>query len=246
MGPARSTRWTSPRRAAAALALVAVLGAACADDGDDPGVEGAAAGVPDDAATAPWEVRGGVETLTVVGAEPGEHLTLVGDDGPLLTLIADDLGQAHFAYLPAEHLTLQSGPEADLPEVAGGRAVPAGAYEVVAAEADPPLTSGPIVVLGRDDHPDVSLYEEQILPVAVLDVLGGSVDGSTAEDGFGYIEMRDGVQLSATIRMPDPSLYGEGPYPTVIEYSGYGPSNPAAEEPGVADRPARSATPPSA
>ena len=72
-----------------------------------------------------------------------------------------------------------------------------------------------------------------MLPVAVLDVLGGSVDGSTAEDGFGYIEIRDGVQLSATTRMPDPSLYGEGPYPTVIEYSGYGPSNPAAEEPGV-------------
>jgi predicted acyl esterase len=174
-----------------------------------------------------------VETLTVTEAEPGEHLTLLGDDGPLLTLIADELGQAHFAYLPAEPLTLPTGPDADLPEVAGGRAVPPGTYEVVSADADPPLTSGPVEVLGRDDHPDESLYEEQVLPVATLDVLGGSIDGSSAEDGFGYIQVRDGVLLSTTTRMPDPALYGDGPYPTVIEYSGYGPSNPGAEEPGV-------------
>ena len=38
--------------------------------------------------------------------------------------------------------------------------------------------------------------------------------------------MRDGVTLSAMIRFPDPVLYGTGPFPTVVEYSGYSPSNP--------------------
>ena len=179
MGPARSTRWTSPRRAAALLVLLAVFGAACADDGDD-GADGARPAGAEGAETASWDLSGGVETLTVTGADPGEHLTLVGDGEPLLTLIADEHGQAHFAYLPADHVTIESGPEADLPEVAGGRAVPAGTYEVVSSEVDPPLTSGPVEVLGRDDHPDESLYEAQELPIARLDVLGGSIDGSTA------------------------------------------------------------------
>jgi predicted acyl esterase len=76
-------------------------------------------------------------------------------------------------------------------------------------------------------------YEGQSLSGAVLDVFGAPTGGSTLEDGFNYIEMRDGVLLSAMVRFPDPLLYGPGPYPTVIEYSGYGPSNPASEEPGV-------------
>ena len=45
--------------------------------------------------------------------------------------------------------------------------------------------------------------------------------------------MRDGVKLSAMVRFPDSGIYGDGPYPTVVEYSGYGPSNPASEEAGV-------------
>lgn len=64
-------------------------------------------------------------------------------------------------------------------------------------------------------------------------MLGSPRPGAALEDGFQYLEMRDGVTLSAMVRFPDAGLYGAGPYPTVIEYSGYSPSNPAAEEPGV-------------
>ncbi|MEZ4467933.1 MAG: CocE/NonD family hydrolase [bacterium] len=35
------------------------------------------------------------------------------------------------------------------------------------------------------------------------------------------------------VRLPDPALYGPGPYPTVIEYSGYAPSRPDQKEPGT-------------
>ena len=62
-----------------------------------------------------------------------------------------------------------------------------------------------------DDVPDPSLYTEQqtLLP---------------ADTGFGYVVTRDGTTLSANVILPGP-VEG-GPYPTVVEYSGYQPSDP--------------------
>ena len=33
--------------------------------------------------------------------------------------------------------------------------------------------------------------------------------------------MRDGVRLAATLRLPPGKTLADGPFPTVIEYSGY-------------------------
>jgi hypothetical protein len=64
-------------------------------------------------------------------------------------------------------------------------------------------------VLGADDVPDAAFYADQsLLPAG----------------GFGYITVRDGTTLSANVVLPGPA--DAGPYPTVVEYSGYGPSNP--------------------
>jgi len=41
------------------------------------------------------------------------------------------------------------------------------------------------------------------------------------------------VTLSAMVRYPDPRVYGDGPYPTLIEYSGYSPSDPNSPQPGT-------------
>ena len=70
--------------------------------------------------------------------------------------------------------------------------------------------SGPITVTGPDDVPSPSLYTEQqtLLPAG----------------GFGYIVTRDGTTLSANVILPGP--VEKGPYPTVVEYSGYQPSDP--------------------
>lgn len=46
--------------------------------------------------------------------------------------------------------------------------------------------------------------------------------GQTLGKGFGYITTRDGTTLSANVTLPP----GAGPFPTVVEYSGYDPSNP--------------------
>ena len=51
-------------------------------------------------------------------------------------------------------------------------------------------------------------------------------DGQTLTSGFNFIQTRDGTTLSANVVLPNPALFGPGPYPTVMEYSGYDPSNP--------------------
>lgn len=48
-------------------------------------------------------------------------------------------------------------------------------------------------------------------------------DGQALEEGFNYITARDGTTLSANVWFPS----GDGPFPTVVEYSGYNPSDPS-------------------
>ncbi len=86
---------------------------------------------------------------------------------------------------------------------------PGDGYLVQSADA----TSEPITVGSPTDVPDQSLYEEQsLLPAG----------------GFGYITTRDGTTLSANVILPGPA--DAGPYPTVVEYSGYSPSNPGSAD----------------
>ncbi|MFT6764288.1 MAG: putative acyl esterase [Candidatus Aldehydirespiratoraceae bacterium] len=73
--------------------------------------------------------------------------------------------------------------------------------------------SQPIDVLARDEHPAPEFFAEQRLEV--------NRENNT---GFDYIETRDGTTLGAYIVLPGP--IEDGPYPTVVEYSGYSPSNP--------------------
>ena len=47
--------------------------------------------------------------------------------------------------------------------------------------------------------------------------------------GYGYLKTRDGTSLSVNVKLPGPAE--EGPYPTVVEYSGYDPSNPDGQQP---------------
>jgi predicted acyl esterase len=47
--------------------------------------------------------------------------------------------------------------------------------------------------------------------------------------GYGYLTTRDGTQLAIDVHLPS----GAGPYPTLIEYAGYGYANPAGAESGI-------------
>ena len=84
------------------------------------------------------------------------------------------------------------------------RDIAAGEAEVTWPNADKIL--GADVADFTDPPPDANFYS-----------------GQEIGEGFGYVVTRDGTTLSATVWLPPG---GDGPYPTVVEYSGYGPSNP--------------------
>jgi predicted acyl esterase len=172
-------------------------------------------------------VRPGTEEVTVTGVQPKDRLALVDGKGTTRVILrADRFGQAHFAYLPqrtadGRPVEFQTGAKAKLPTAEGVVVPPGSGYVVRNEDADPVVASKPFDVLGREDNPTAAWYEQ------TNDEIGPT--GKSTE-WFGYVTMRDGVQLSLTVRLPGP--VSEGPYPTVVEYSGYGVSNPNLEEPG--------------
>ncbi len=48
--------------------------------------------------------------------------------------------------------------------------------------------------------------------------------------GYGYLTTRDGTKLAIDVHLPS----GKGPYPTLIEYAGYGYADPAGPQSGIA------------
>jgi predicted acyl esterase len=89
------------------------------------------------------------------------------------------------------------------------RNVPAGTGYVVAVGEK---TAGPVTVTTPQDTPPQSFYSSQHL-----------------SNGYGYLKTRDGTLLSVNVTLPGP--VEDGPYPTVVEYSGYDPSNPGDHQP---------------
>ena len=76
--------------------------------------------------------------------------------------------------------------------------------------------SGTFTVLpDRSTPPSTKLYGQKI-PAA----------------GYGYLTTRDGTKLAINVTLPGPA--NGGPYPTVVEYSGYGYANPAGGESSIA------------
>lgn len=90
---------------------------------------------------------------------------------------------------------------------------PGGGYRVEqSGDGSGPVRSGPAVVLRADERPPASFYDSQVLA-----------------PGYGYLTTRDGTKLAVNVRLPGPPE--DGPYPTVVEYSGYDPANPDGNQP---------------
>lgn len=115
----------------------------------------------------------------------------------------------------AEGTTLQSG-VADAQGTLIFRDVPAGEGYVVASPlADATAVSEPVTVGNPEDAPSHAFYAAQ-----------------TLEAGYQYIETRDGTLLAVNVILPGP--VEAGPYPTVVEYSGYSPADPDSPQPSSA------------
>lgn len=105
---------------------------------------------------------------------------------------------------------------------AGGATVATGTVDAAGSLAWRELAAGTYAVRPAGDPAGQSAQ------VAVADVddpapAQSFYDGQTLTEGFGYLTTRDGTTLSANVSLPS----GSGPFPTVVEYSGYDPSNPA-------------------
>lgn len=79
---------------------------------------------------------------------------------------------------------------------------PGAGYRVV-EEGDEVASTESFDVLGADDEPDPALYTQEMT------------------EGLNYVRMRDGVELAMTVRLPAGATMDSGPFPTVIEHSGY-------------------------
>ncbi len=183
---------------------------------------------------ATFSARPGVEIVTALGVTPGTPVTLYDAAGArLLTVIADEFGHAHFAYIPATHTTLDPDIGISGNLVRDGHTLsPGDGYVLRDDSATPPRATPTFSVLAVDDHPDPSFYDAAPELRGVHYGIFGTDDDEDPQDGLNYITMRDGVQLSAMVRFPDPALWGDGPWPTVVEYSGYSPSDPNSPDPG--------------
>ena len=69
--------------------------------------------------------------------------------------------------------------------------------------------TAPFAVLSSSSTPPAGLYTGQHLHA-----------------GLNYVKMRDGITIAATVRLPPGKTLADGPFPTVIEYSGYGTAAP--------------------
>ena len=75
-----------------------------------------------------------------------------------------------------------------------------------------PATRAVTVLPDRPAPPNPRIYDQRI-----------------PTSGYGYLTTRDGTKLAIDVRLPG----GPGPYPTVIEYSGYGYADPAGAQNGI-------------
>lgn len=170
-------------------------------------------------ATSAWAfvARGSVEQIYVTGLSANAEMSLIGSDGTTVqTQNADSLGGLLF-----------------------GNVTPGSGYHVRLSSTGE--ESSPITVHSDAAAPwDPSIYEQSI-----------------PDNGYTYLTTRDGTKLAIDVHPPTspaglpgvpseihlPSLPQTGlpipnyipPYPTLIEYSGYGYANPAGPENGIAE-----------
>ncbi len=191
-----------PRRTARALvlattALVLLALPACSSDGGG-GDDAAPEPVSlDGAAAAEFDVVGNTGAITVTGAEPGTDLQVVNAEGVPQAVV-----------LTIDGLQADAGTVDDEGNLVFARVPPGDGYRVVEVEGSEAVVASDAVTVGDVyDQPDPSIYQDQELV-----------------SGLNYITTRDGTKLAALVHLPGPAE--DGPYPTVINYSGYDTANP--------------------
>ncbi len=193
------------RRVVATILLATVVASSCSDDSDGSAGAGSAP-----------------ESTTSVASAGNDAGTTVAPDVEVTFDVRPSSEQVTVTGAsPGATLTLTTPTGESIAEGeadgAGNlvwRDVAPGTYQVNQITDEGTAASDPFEVAALDDHPDADFYASQEIG-----------------PGFGYVETRDGTLLSINVTLPGP--VEDGPYPTVIEYSGYDPSNPNEPEPSM-------------
>jgi uncharacterized protein len=158
------------------------------------------------AADPTFSAHGSAEQVYVTGLAANQQMSLLDSAGSTVaTQSADDQGGLLFRNV-----------------------TPGSGYRVRANDG---TESGPLTVLSNQPAPPSTSVYDQSIP----------------SSGYGYLTTRDGTKLAIDVHPPSdapnqlglpggikiPNV-GSGPYPTLIEYSGYGYADPAGPQNGIA------------
>jgi predicted acyl esterase len=190
--------------------VAATLAAACSDDPSDVPAAPTTAASPDTTValdTADTTAENGSTTTEVAGAGGLAELAPASFEvrpGTLQVAITDAEPGTEVTLL-RDDTELASGEVDELGSLLFRELDPGDGY-LLRTEDE---VSEAFAVADPSDHPSRDeLADQPLLP----------------EGGYGYLRTRDGTLLSANVVLPGPA--DEGPYPTVVEYSGYQPSDP--------------------
>jgi predicted acyl esterase len=159
------------------------------------------------ASASAWTARGSARQVYVTGLAPGQQMSLINPSG---------------ATVATRAATAEGG-------VLFRDVAPGAGYRVRPAAGG--TASGILNVTTNKAAPDNPAVFNQSIP----------------SDGYGYLSTRDGTKLAINVHPPQdvadvlplpdglelPDV-GPGPYPTLIEYSGYGYADPAGPQSGIA------------
>ncbi|MCR9165588.1 MAG: CocE/NonD family hydrolase [Nannocystaceae bacterium] len=195
------------------VAALAVTG--CQDSGSSASMS---PGDTDDASSSDTSASSAdASTTSAEDTTAGDDST-GGDDGTAEFDVRESVEQLHITKAaPGLSLTVfdsdgaevQTGTTDDLGSLIFRLIEPGEGY-VVRETDDPDVYTRELTVMSVEGSlPAPSFYSDQVL-----------------EPGYGYIETRDGTRLSIFVSLPGPPE--DGPYPTLVNYSGYSPSRPGA------------------
>jgi len=116
---------------------------------------------------------------------------------------------AHLAVLNASGTKVGSGVVDRLGSLIVRNLTPGPGYRFAEGANSRARRTTAFSVLSTSSTPPASFYSSQELHA-----------------GLNYVRMRDGILLAATVRLPPGKTLADGPFPTVIEYSGYDVAGP--------------------
>ena len=139
------------------------------------------------------------------------------DHGNAVFSVRESIAQLHVTHAqPGHPITVQD---------ASGAAVASGTVDPLGSLVFRKLAPGAGYLVR--DAATKPVQERRSLTVASVEGSRpptGAYAAQKLKPGFNYLAMRDGTLLSAYVTLPGP--LGGGPYPTVVNYSGYDPSRP--------------------